>query len=157
VASGGAFSIDWSLLRPNVAENPRVCSYDRAGLGWTDPGPADETVERTLGDLRALLRAAEKRGPYLLVGASIAGICIQGHQRVYPEDVVGFVFTNSSNRVGLQARGKSGLIWDLTEDEVRSAFPLPPSVKKEAVPSREGVLLENRFALIETRGIPDKL
>ena len=57
---------------------------------------------------------------------------------MYPEDVVGLVFTNSSNRVGLRAKGKGGLIWDLTEDEVRSAFPLPPSVKKEAAPTREG-------------------
>jgi len=57
---------------------------------------------------------------------------------VYPEDVVGLVFTNSSNRVGLQAKGKGGLIWDLPEDEVRSAFPLPPAVKKEAAPNREG-------------------
>jgi pimeloyl-ACP methyl ester carboxylesterase len=138
VAGGGAFSIDWALVQPNVAENTRVCSYDRAGLGWADPGPADETVEQTIGDLHALLRAAGEKGPYLLVGASIAGIYIQGYQRVYPEDVVGLVFTNSSNRVGLRAKGKGGLIWDLTEDEVRSAFPLPPSVKKEAAPTREG-------------------
>jgi pimeloyl-ACP methyl ester carboxylesterase len=61
-ASLGAFSIDWSLVQPNVAENPRVCSCDRAGLGWTAPGPPDETVEQTIVDLDALLRAAEKRG-----------------------------------------------------------------------------------------------
>lgn len=80
----------------------------------------------------------EKRGHTSLVGASIAGIYIQAYQRVYPEDVVGLIFTNSSNRVGLQAKGKGRLIWDLTEDEVRSAFPLPPSVKKQAAPTREG-------------------
>lgn len=37
---GGAFAIDWALVQPRVAESTRVCSYDRAGLGWSDPGPA---------------------------------------------------------------------------------------------------------------------
>src|SRR5438309_9027350 len=54
MAGGGAFSIDWALVQPGVAENSRVCSYDRAGLAWSDRGPADETVEQTVGDLRAL-------------------------------------------------------------------------------------------------------
>jgi len=137
MAGGDAFSIDWALVQPKVAETTRVCSYDRAGLGWSDPGPADETVEQTIGDLHALLRAAGEKGPYLLVGASIGGIYIQAYQRAYPEDVAGLVFTNSSNRVGLSVKGKVGLIWDLTEDEVRSAYPLSPSFKKGPAPVRE--------------------
>jgi len=137
MAGGDAFSIDWALVQAKVAETTRVCSYDRAGLGWSDPGPADETVEQTIGDLHALLRAAGEKGPYLLVGASIGGIYIQAYQRAYPEDVAGLVFTNSSNRVGLSVKGKVGLIWDLTEDEVRFAYPLPPSFKKGPAPARE--------------------
>src|SRR5262249_42247921 len=58
MAGGGAFSIDWALVQSKVADTTRVCSYDRAGLAWSDPGPADETVEQTIGDLHALLRAA---------------------------------------------------------------------------------------------------
>ncbi|MGO9275796.1 MAG: alpha/beta fold hydrolase [Terriglobia bacterium] len=138
MAGAGAFSIDWALVQPKVAENTRVCSYDQAGLAWSDPGPADETVEQVIGDLHALLRAAEEKGPYLLVGASISGIYIQAYQRAFPEEVAGLVFTNSSNRIGLSVKGKVGLIWDLTEDEVRSAYPLPPSVKKGPAPTREG-------------------
>src|SRR5580692_6704495 len=53
VAGGDAFSIDWALVQPRVAGDTRVCSYDRAGLGWSDSGPADETVEQTIGDLHA--------------------------------------------------------------------------------------------------------
>src|SRR3981189_2854952 len=56
IAGGGAYSIDWDLVQPKVAESTRVCSYDRAGLGWSDSGPADETVEQTIADLHALLR-----------------------------------------------------------------------------------------------------
>jgi len=138
VAGGGAFSIDWAFVQARIAENTAVCSYDRAGLGWSDSGPADETVEQTIGDLHALLRAAVEKGPYLLVGASIGRIYIQAYQHAFPEDVAGLVFTNSSNRVGLEAKGKVGLLWELTEAEVRSAFQLPPSVKKGLAPTREG-------------------
>jgi pimeloyl-ACP methyl ester carboxylesterase len=137
MAGGGAFSIDWTLVQRRVAENTRICSYDRAGLAWSDPGPADETVEQTIGDLHALLRAAGEKQPYLLVGASIGGIFIRAYQRAFPDEVAGLVFTNSSNRVGMSVKGKDGLIWDLTEDEIRSKFPLPQSVKGPA-PTRVG-------------------
>ena len=77
VAGGDAFSIDWALVQPKLAESTRVCSWDRAGLGWSDAGPADETVEQTIADLHALLHAAGEKPPYLLVGASIGGIFIR--------------------------------------------------------------------------------
>lgn len=137
IAGGSAFSIDWSLVQPAVAATTRVCSYDRAGLGWSDPGPADETVEQTVGDLHALLGAAGEKPPYVLVGASIGGIFIRAYQHQFRDEVSGLVFTNSSNRVGLAVRGKVGLIWNLTEDDVRSAFPLaakPPTPTKEQEP-----------------------
>jgi pimeloyl-ACP methyl ester carboxylesterase len=76
-AGGGAFSIDWTLVQPRVAEKTRVCSYDRAGLAWSDPGPSDETVEQTIGDIHALLMAAGGKEPYLLVGASVGGVFIR--------------------------------------------------------------------------------
>lgn len=136
MAGGGAFSIDWALVQPRVADGTRVCSYDRAGLAWSDSGPADETVEQTVADLHALLMTAGEKGPYLLVGASIGGIFIRAYQHGFPDEVAGLVFTNSSNQVGTSVKGKVSLIWDLTEEEVRSVFPLPPS--KGPAPAREG-------------------
>lgn len=126
MAGGGGFSIDWELVQPKVAENTRVCSYDRAGLGWSDPGPAEDTVEKIVSDLHTLLQASGERGPYVLVGASIGGIFIQAYQRAFPKDIAALVFTNSSNRIGFQVKGKTGLIWELSEAEIRSAYPLPP-------------------------------
>jgi len=137
VAGGGAYAIDWTLVQPRVAESTRVCSYDRAGLGWSDTGPADETVEQTISDLHGLLQASSERGPYVLVGASIAGIYIRAYQRAYPNEVAGLVFTNSSNRVGLVTAGGGGLLWELSENEVRSAFPLPATAKSPR-PTRVG-------------------
>ena len=61
MAGGGAFSIDWALVQPKVAQSTRVCSYDRAGLAWSAPGPADETVEQMLGWLRAEAARASRR------------------------------------------------------------------------------------------------
>jgi len=130
MAGGGAFSIDWALVQPKIADSTRICSYDRAGLAWSDPGPADETVEQTITDLHMLLRA--EKGPFLLVGASIGGIYIRAYQRRFSDEVVGLVFTNSSNRIGRSVKAKVGLIWELTEDEIRSSFPLPSSVKGPA-------------------------
>ena len=137
MAGGGAFSIDWALVQPKVAESTHVCSYDRAGLGWSDPGPAEDTVEQTVSDLHALLHASGEGGPYVLAGASIAGIFIQAYQRAFPTDVAALVFTNSSNRIGFQVKDKGGLIWELTEADIRSGFPLPPSATKGPEPTRE--------------------
>ena len=136
IAGGGGFSIDWALVQPKVAESTRVCSYDRAGLGWSDPAPAEDTVEGTVRDLHALLQASGERGPYVLVGASIGGIFIQAYQRAFPNDIAALVFSNSSNRVGFQVKDKTGLLWELTETEIRSAYPMPHSVNPK--PTSEG-------------------
>jgi pimeloyl-ACP methyl ester carboxylesterase len=137
VAGGEAFSIDWILVQPAVAEKARVCAYDRAGLAWSDAGPADETVEQTINDLHALLRAAGEKGGFVLVGASIGGIFIRAYQRAFPDEVAALVFSNSSNRVAIAAPGgKGGLLWELTEETLRSAFPLPASAKR-AAPTKE--------------------
>jgi len=135
IAGGGAYSIDWALVQPRVAQTTRVCAYDRAGLAWSDPGPADETIEQTVSDLHALLAASKEPAPYVLVGASIAGLYIRGYQRAFPGEVAALVFTNSSNRVGIA--GTSGLLWEITEDAVRSAYPLR-GLPKPPKPAREG-------------------
>jgi len=132
VAGGGAFSIDWALVQPKISQDTRVCSYDRAGLAWSDPGPADETVEQTISDLHTMLKNSGEKSPYILVGASVGGIYIQAYQRAFPKEVAGLVFSNSSNRIGRLVNGKPGLIWALTEEQIRSTFPLAASDKGPA-------------------------
>ena len=134
---GGAFAIDWALVQPRVAESTRVCSYDRAGLGWSDRGPAYEVVEQIVSDLHGGLQAAGEKGPYVLVGASIGGIYIRAYQRTYPNEVAGLVFTNSAGRVGLVTKSGGDLLWKLSEDDIRSAYPLPASARLP-IPSRIG-------------------
>jgi pimeloyl-ACP methyl ester carboxylesterase len=136
-AGGGAFAIDWALVQPQVAESTRVCSYDRAGLGWSDPGPSYDVVEQIVSDLHSGLQAAGEKGPYVLVGASIGGIYIRAYQRAYPSEVAALVFTNSANRVGLVLKSGGDLLWKLSEDDIRSAYPLPASARPP-IPSRVG-------------------
>jgi pimeloyl-ACP methyl ester carboxylesterase len=135
-AGGGAYAIDWALVQPRIAETTRICSYDRAGLGWSDPGPADETVEQTVADLHKLLAVAGEKGPYLLVGASVGGAFLRAYQRSFPGGVAALVFTNSSNRIGFKAGDKADLIWRLSAEDIRSSFPRP--VSKSTEPSHEG-------------------
>jgi pimeloyl-ACP methyl ester carboxylesterase len=137
MAGGGAFSIDWDLVQPGAGRTTRVCSYDRAGLGWSDSGPEDETVEQTVSDLHAVLGGAGEKSPYILVGASIGGIFIQAYQRAYPGDVAGLIFSNSSHHVGILVNGKPDLIWILSEDQIRSTYPLAASSKGK-MPASEG-------------------
>jgi pimeloyl-ACP methyl ester carboxylesterase len=129
MVGGGGHAIDWTLVQPQVAESTRVCSYDRAGLGWSDPGPEHETIEQTVSDLHALLRAAGEKGPYVLVGASIGGVYNRAFQRAHPNNVAALVFTNSAGRVGLITKSGGDLLWRLSEDDVRGAFPLPATAR----------------------------
>lgn len=76
--AGLAVSSDtWSLVQPEVAKFTRVCSYDRAFLGQSDPGPAPRTSQMIVDDLRALLQNAGIPGPYVLVGWSFGGFNMQ--------------------------------------------------------------------------------
>src|SRR5215207_4765289 len=73
----GGTSLDWSLVQPAVAQTTRICSYDRAGWGWSDPGPSPRTSGRIVEELRSLLAAAGIAGPYVLVGHSVGGLHAQ--------------------------------------------------------------------------------
>jgi pimeloyl-ACP methyl ester carboxylesterase len=92
----GASSIVWNSVAPEVAKSTRVVTYDRAGLGWSDPGPRSD-VDSIVADLRAALNAERIEGPYVLVGQSIGGIYIRMFSYRDPMDVVGIVLVDSSH------------------------------------------------------------
>jgi pimeloyl-ACP methyl ester carboxylesterase len=76
-ASLGADSTTWSQVEPLLARYTRVCVYDRAGLGRSDPAPVPRTTQEMVDDLTTLLRVAGVPGPYVLVGHSIGGFNVQ--------------------------------------------------------------------------------
>jgi pimeloyl-ACP methyl ester carboxylesterase len=70
----GGSSADWGFVQPDVARFTRVCSYDRAGMGYSDPGPSPRTARRIASELAELLVRSGIGGPVVLVGASIVHV-----------------------------------------------------------------------------------
>jgi pimeloyl-ACP methyl ester carboxylesterase len=95
-AGSGDFSLDWLLVLPRVTATTRVCAYDRAGLGWSEQGPAPRDAERAVAELRALLRNAGIAPPFVLVGHSSGGLRMQLFAAVYPEEAAGLVLVDST-------------------------------------------------------------
>jgi len=62
----GMPALGWMKVQPQVAQFTRVCSYDRAGYGWSEPGPMPRTVPRMANELKALLDASGEKGPYVM-------------------------------------------------------------------------------------------
>src|SRR5262245_15580336 len=87
----GDFSVEWSLVQPGVAAFARVCSYDRAGDGWSDLGPHPRTFHQIVQELHTLLYKAGERPPYVLVGHSYGGWLVRLYAFTYPADVAGMV------------------------------------------------------------------
>ncbi len=100
-AGGGSSSLQWWPLEEQLAEFSNVCSYDRAGFGWSDPSPSELSFEGGARDLKALLSAAEVPGPYILVGHSKGGLHVRTYARLYPDDVAGVLLLDASEEQSL--------------------------------------------------------
>jgi hypothetical protein len=92
----GGTVLDWQLVQPELAKSTRVCTYDRAGMGWSDPGPQPRTSRQIVKELHTLLGNAGVRGPYLLVGHSFGGTNMQVYASQYPDEVAGMVLVDSA-------------------------------------------------------------
>ena len=86
-----ADSTTWRLVQPAVSRNTRVCSYDRAGLGFSDPANDARDADAIVSDLHALLQKGEISAPYVLVGWSSGGPYTRLFQYTYSSEVVGLV------------------------------------------------------------------
>jgi len=86
-----ASSLSWSRVLRDVAAFTRVCAYDRAGLGWSDPSHAPRTVERMLAELRGVLSHAAAVEPAVLVGHSFGAFLVCAFAAQYPAQVAGLV------------------------------------------------------------------
>ena len=86
----------WATTQPRIAATNRVCSFDRAGMGFSDPGPLPRDGAAQVADLAALLSAAKLRGPYVLVGHSAAGLTTRLFADAYPAQVKGLVLVDPS-------------------------------------------------------------
>jgi pimeloyl-ACP methyl ester carboxylesterase len=85
----------WAQVQQAAAPYARVCSYDRAGLGRSDPGPAPRDAASASADLRALLAAAGVSAPYILVGHSFGGLFARRFAADNPDAIAGLVLVDA--------------------------------------------------------------
>src|SRR5919112_4782707 len=88
--------IDWQLVQPEMAKFARVCTYDRAGMGWSEAGSQPRTSRQIVRELHTLLGNAGVRGPYVLVGHSFGGTNMQVYASQYPDEVAGMALVDSA-------------------------------------------------------------
>jgi pimeloyl-ACP methyl ester carboxylesterase len=89
--------ISWRKVQPQIAKFTRVCSYDRAGLGYSDPSPRPRTSKVIAEELHTLLQHAGIAGPIILVGHSMGGYDVRLYASLYPTDVAGLVLVDASH------------------------------------------------------------
>ncbi len=89
------FSFDWTLVRDRVARTRRICTYDRAGYAWSEPGPKPRTFDQINVELHDALAAAGEHGPFLLVGHSYGGGVVRNYALRYRSEVAGLVLAEA--------------------------------------------------------------
>jgi pimeloyl-ACP methyl ester carboxylesterase len=94
-AGMGGWSASWSRVQPEAAKYTRVCTYDRAGMGFSEDGPAPRTARRFAGELHTLLHEAGELGPYVLVGHSLGGLTVRVFAQEYASETAGVVLVDS--------------------------------------------------------------
>ncbi|WP_329475431.1 alpha/beta hydrolase [Kribbella sp. NBC_01484] len=93
---GGGSAASMGLIAPAVARDSRVCVYDRAGRGWSDPAASPPDGAQIATDLHNLLDRAHVPGPYVLAGHSFGGLYVRTYAAKYPEEVAGLVLVDST-------------------------------------------------------------
>ena len=93
-ASSVGFSSAWYRVQHDLAATNRVCAYDRAGHGWSQPGPQPRTAQQLVRELHTLLSNAHIAGPYVLAGDSYGGRLVINYAADYPDEVIGLVLVN---------------------------------------------------------------
>jgi pimeloyl-ACP methyl ester carboxylesterase len=119
-AGGGAYSTTWAAVQKTLAPRVRTCAYDRAGLGWSEDGPAPRTMRQEVRELHALLAAAKIPAPYVMTGHSIGGVLVRLYADEYPNEVSGVVLAaamHESGRFGVIGKG-----WVLVRDDPSQTY-----------------------------------
>jgi pimeloyl-ACP methyl ester carboxylesterase len=133
-AGASSFAIDWTLVQPAISKTNRVCSYDRAGMGWSAPRAQVDTPTRVISDLHALLAAIGEKPPFVMVGASFGALYVRFYQVEHPGEVAGLVLVDpaTEDRLFTMFEGKMVTIGSLTVDQLLKTLPASGSVPNRA-------------------------
>ena len=141
----GDFSFDWALVQSEVARYTRICTYDRAGYAWSDPGPKPRTFAQINLELHDALQKLGEKGPYVLVGHSYGGPVMINFATIYRQDVAGLLLVDSAcegMRVGVGDRqtirlGEGAQMRDIPapREEMTASDKLTPPADDPPVPT----------------------
>jgi pimeloyl-ACP methyl ester carboxylesterase len=93
----GGTSLDWIRVQPGLSRVSQVCTYDRAGYGWSERGPLPRTSGKIVDELHALLQRAQVPAPYVLVGHSFGGYNVRLFASRYPAETAAVVLVDASH------------------------------------------------------------
>ena len=149
----GGNSLDWVSVQPGVAEYTRVCTYDRAGYGWSELGPLPRTSERIAEELHTLLERAGVLGPYVLVGHSFGGYNVRLFASQFPDTIAGVVLLDSAHEDQFMRFQKNGITRHTsgTNYFAASGPSIPENLPSEVRPLAQK-LVEKSSAFMALRG-----
>ena len=132
-------ALGWAKVFRELERATRVCMYDRAGVGQSDPVHSPRTSLDMVKDLHALLKNAAIPGPYVLVGHSIGGFNALLYAHEYPKEVAGLALVDSTH----------------PDQQARFDALLPPQAAKEpsfvrALRSKEGLVGAEGFDMVRS-------
>lgn len=112
-------SLSWVPVQRRIGELTRACSYDRAGILWSEPGPLPRDGETIARELHTALDVAGEEGPYILVGHAFGGAYVRIFAGMYPDDVRGMVLMESSHPEMLSRFAEAGLVPEIPDRNIR--------------------------------------
>ena len=112
-------SLSWMPVQARISKLTRACSYDRAGILWSEPGPLPRDGETIARELSTVLIAAGEEGPYILVGHAFGGAYIRIFAGMYPDEVGGMVLLESSTPEMLTRFAEYGVVPEIPDRNIR--------------------------------------
>jgi pimeloyl-ACP methyl ester carboxylesterase len=156
-------SLSWHSIQSEISTHNRVCSYDRAGILWSDKADGPLTAAATAERLHTLLAQASEQGPFVLVGHSIGGPLTMVYADKYPSEVAGIVLVDSSHPEQIDRLPREAVEMDSVQPMesfmysvtaelgiMRLTIPDPP----EGTPERE--VIANSFLPRSVPGLLDE-
>jgi pimeloyl-ACP methyl ester carboxylesterase len=138
-APAAGMSAAWGWVQPRLAETTRVCSYDRAGLGWSEAGDRVFAPALVVEELRALMERAGEPRPFVLVGHGLGAAFATLYASRFGGDVAALVLIDAPSPTGESAR----------------QAPTVQLVRMSPWLARAGVLRATRMLSDNARGLPE--
>ena len=106
-----ASSLSWSVVQPEIAAFTRVCSYDRAGLAWSEPASCTRTFDRMVDELETVLATAAPHERYILVGHSFGSFLVSAYAHRHSAQVAGLVLVDPATEWRSPTPRQTRLLW----------------------------------------------